>query len=72
MYKYTCMHAPVPKRRTIRGGPSNAMNMTVIRPFSRRWLIVSFPVPQHFSQHLHTKPAHPCNNIYIVYIIHTT
>lgn len=42
----TTTHSPVPKSRTIRGGPSNAMNITVMRPFSRKWLIVSFPAQQ--------------------------
>ena len=69
--KYTCKHAPVPKRRTIRGGPSNAMNMTVIRPFSRRWLIVSFPISEHLSQHPHETYS-STYGIYSVYIVHTT
>ena len=36
---------PVPCRRTIFGGPVNAQNMTTMRPFSRRWAIVSIPLP---------------------------
>ena len=27
------------------GGPSNEQNMTTMRPFSRRWAIVSIPLP---------------------------
>ena len=27
------------------GGPSNAQNIIVMRPFSRRWAIVSTPLP---------------------------
>ena len=38
--------SPVPCRRTILGGPSNAQSMTTIRPFSRRWAIVSAPLPE--------------------------
>jgi hypothetical protein len=36
---------PVPCSRRIRGGPSNAHSMTTMRPFSRRWAIVSAPLP---------------------------
>lgn len=38
-------HAPVPKKRTIRGGPSKAMNIKVIRRFSYICERVSFPEP---------------------------
>ena len=34
-----------PWKRTIRGGPSNAQNMTTMRPFSRACAIVSAPLP---------------------------
>src|SRR5437879_1757937 len=34
-----------PCSRTIRGGPSNAQNITTIRPFSRACAIVSAPLP---------------------------
>ena len=34
---------PRPKRRTMRAAPSNAQNMSVIRPFSRMCEIVSMP-----------------------------
>ena len=37
---------PLPQSRTIRGGPSNALNMTVMRPFSCRCAIVSTPLPE--------------------------
>src|SRR3954454_4079046 len=37
--------SPRPCRRTIRGGPSNEHSITTIRPFSRRWAIVSAPLP---------------------------
>src|SRR5689334_24342620 len=37
--------SPRPCRRRIRGGPSNEQSMTTIRPFSRRWAIVSAPLP---------------------------
>src|SRR4051794_3054339 len=37
--------SPRPCRRRIRGGPSKAQNITQIRPFSRRWAIVSAPLP---------------------------
>ena len=36
---------PVPCRRTMRGAPAKAQNITTIRPFSRRWAIVSTPLP---------------------------
>ena len=29
----------------MRGGPSNAHSITTMRPFSRRWAIVSAPLP---------------------------
>lgn len=35
---------PVPKRRTMRGAPTKALNKMVIRPFSRRCAMVSLPV----------------------------
>ena len=39
--------SPRPCRRTIRGGPSKAQNITTMRPFSRRWAIVSAPLPTY-------------------------
>src|SRR3712207_5544074 len=36
---------PVPWRRRIRGGPLKAHSITTMRPFSRRWAIVSAPLP---------------------------
>jgi len=36
---------PLPCRRTMRGAPAKAQNMTTIRPFSRRWAMVSTPLP---------------------------
>src|SRR5207248_2581109 len=41
----TCATSPRPCRRTMRGGPSKAQNMTTMRPFSRRCAIVSIPLP---------------------------
>ena len=38
-------YSPRPCRRTIRGGPSKAQNITTTRPFSRTWAIVSAPLP---------------------------
>ena len=38
-------YSPWPCRRRIRGGPSNAQNITQMRPLSRRWAIVSAPLP---------------------------
>jgi hypothetical protein len=40
-----CRAVPRPWKRTIFGGPSNAQNIITIRPFSRRWAIVSAPLP---------------------------
>ena len=37
--------SPRPCRRRIRGGPSKAQSITTMRPFSRRWPIVSVPLP---------------------------
>lgn len=39
------MTEPVQKSRMIRGVASNEQNITVARPFSRRWQIVSHPDP---------------------------
>ena len=36
---------PRPYRRRMRGRPSKAQNITVSRPFSRRWATVSTPLP---------------------------
>ena len=36
---------PRPESRTIRAGPSNAQNISVMRPFSRTWATVSIPLP---------------------------
>jgi hypothetical protein len=40
-----CTGVPRPCRRTIFGGPENEQNITTMRPFSRRWAIVSMPLP---------------------------
>src|SRR5437763_195925 len=37
--------SPLPWSRTIRGGPSNAQNITQMRPLSRRCATVSAPLP---------------------------
>ena len=42
---------PVPQSLTILGGPSNAINMTVMRPFSLKWEIVSFPTSPMLFMH---------------------
>lgn len=41
---------PVPWSRTIFGRPSKAQNITVMPPFSRKWAIVSLPLPVTLSQ----------------------
>jgi len=38
-------NSPRPWSRTIRGAPVKAQNIIVMRPFSRRWAIVSTPLP---------------------------
>ena len=51
-----CRSAPLPQSLTMRGGPSNALNWTTMRPFSRTCEIVSMPaeLPISFSI-LHNK-----------------
>jgi hypothetical protein len=41
----TGVNVPRPWSRTIVGGPENAQNISVMRPLSRRWAIVSAPLP---------------------------
>ncbi len=45
----------------MRGGPVKAQNMTTIRPFSRRWAMVSTPLPV-WSRYATERPSNTANS----------
>ena len=60
-----CRSAPLPQSLTMRGGPSNALNWTTMRPFSRTCEIVSMPAELPISLSIPQQEAHartaPCD-----------